>query len=167
MLRGGIERATGFFLNVSNYQSTASSVEYGTRLSKCLWFRQHTGAASCSDADLGTVNVNPLFLTHFGVDTSRNGQGPWTAPAGVYSDPQVWCNPPGRGLGARPTTRTNNSLVDAYLWVKRPGESDGGCTRGTPGPQDPEYGAVDPGAGRWWPEYALGLVARANPPLPG
>ena len=36
-------------------------------------------------------------------------------------DPQDWCNPPGRGLGARPTTRTGNQLVDAFLWVKRPG----------------------------------------------
>ena len=36
-------------------------------------------------------------------------------------------------------------LVDAYLWVKRPGESDGECKGG-------------PKAGDWWPEYALGLA---------
>ncbi|WP_255474595.1 glycoside hydrolase family 6 protein, partial [Micromonospora sp. AMSO31t] len=36
------------------------------------------------------------------VDTSRNGQGPWTPPAGVtWPDPQTWCNPPDRGLGLR------------------------------------------------------------------
>lgn len=53
--------------------------------------------------------------------------------------------PPGRALGEVPTTRTGDELVDAYLWVKRPGESDGDCKGG-------------PKAGAWWPEYALGLA---------
>jgi endoglucanase len=166
LLHGGINRATGFFLNVSNFRLASDLTEYGSRLSRCLWLRQHTGATNCSDAELAAVDANPLLLTHFVLDTSRNGQGPWIPPAGVYSDPQDWCNPPGRGLGARPTTHTRHPLIDAYLWVKRPGESDGSCTRGTPGPEDPEYGVVDPSAGQWWPDYALGLVARANPPLP-
>ena len=65
----------------------------------------------------------------------------------------------------RPTTRTGNELVDAFLWVKRPGDSDGQCTRGTAGPEDPVYGAVDPPAGQRWAEYALGLAQRADPPL--
>jgi endoglucanase len=77
---------------------------------------------------------------HFVVDTSRNGRGP--APGGQ------WCNPPGRGLGALPTTATGDPLVDAFLWIKRPGESDGICNGG-------------PAAGRWWGDYALGLAERA------
>lgn len=77
---------------------------------------------------------------HFVVDTSRNGLGP-TADA-------EWCNPAGRALGRRPTTETGHPLVDAYLWIKAPGESDGQCNGG-------------PAAGRWWPEYALGLAKRA------
>ncbi|XRQ12303.1 glycoside hydrolase family 6 protein [Actinomadura welshii] len=165
LLKGGIAKADGFALNVSNYRSTDELVAYGTRLSKCLRFRQKTGAAECSDADLATVRDHPRRLTHFVLDTSRNGQGPWTAPADEYSDPQEWCNPPGRGLGARPSTRTREPLVDAFLWIKRPGESDGQCTRGTAGPEDPEYGVVDPPAGAWWAEYALGLSQRAVPPL--
>ncbi len=36
-------------------------------------------------------------------------------------------DPPGRALGETPTTKTADPLVDAYLWVKRPGESDGEC----------------------------------------
>ncbi|MGW5026607.1 glycoside hydrolase family 6 protein, partial [Streptomyces albidoflavus] len=44
-----------------------------------------------------------------------------------------------------PTTRTGDPLLDAYLWIKRPGESDGSCRGG-------------PSAGTWWPEYALGLA---------
>jgi endoglucanase len=164
LLRGGIARADGFFLNVSNYRSTAELVDYGTRLSRCLRHRQTTGAASCAGADLAAIRKDPRVLTHFVLDTSRNGLGHWTPPPG-FPDPQDWCNPPGRGLGARPTVYTGNDLVDAFLWVKRPGESDGQCTRGTAGPADPVYGSVDPPAGAWWPEYALGLAERATPKL--
>jgi endoglucanase len=84
---------------------------------------------------------------HFVIDTSRNGRGPWHGR-------EDWCNPPKRGLGRRPTTQTNDPLVDAFLWIKPPGESDGECADGK-----------DPPAGRWWPQYALGLARRARPPL--
>ncbi|MEY9969495.1 cellulase/cellobiase CelA1 [Streptacidiphilus sp. MAP12-16] len=48
------------------------------------------------------------------VDTSRNGKGGWTPPAGKYAnDPQTWCNPPGRGIGNRPSADTGTPLVDA------------------------------------------------------
>lgn len=76
----------------------------------------------------------------FVIDTSRNGRGP---------APGVWCNPPGRGLGQPATADTGDSLVDAYLWVKLPGESDGTCRGG-------------PSAGKWWLQYALGLATRAE-----
>jgi endoglucanase len=106
-------------------------------------------------------------IKHFVIDTSRNGQGPWTPPPG-YPDPQDWCNPPDRGVGYLPTADTGLPLVDAYLWVKIPGESDGECTRGL-GPAgetvDPEWGLIDPAAGQWFPEMALDLVHNANPPL--
>ena len=107
----------------------------------------------------------PDVLAHFVIDTSRNGQGPWTPPAGVYPDPQDWCNPPDRGLGLRPTTDTGDPLIDAYLWIKVPGESDGQCTRGTTGPQDPARGMVDPPAGVWFLEQAAELIAFAVPPV--
>lgn len=107
-------------------------------------------------------------LKHFVIDSSRNGQGPWT-PTTSYPDAMTWCNPPDRGLGVRPTADTGNSLLDAYLWIKIPGESDGECTRGL-GPAgstvDPEWGLIDPAAGHWFPEMALDLVHNANPPLP-
>lgn len=78
---------------------------------------------------------------HFVIDTSRNGNGP--------TSDNAWCNPDGRALGAKPTTQTGNSLVDAYLWIKYPGESDGSCK-----------GA--PAAGVWYPDYAVGLAQRAS-----
>lgn len=78
---------------------------------------------------------------HFVLDTGRNGRG--AAPDGE------WCNAPGRALGARPTTSTGHPLVDALLWIKNPGESDGRCNGG-------------PSAGAWWAEYAVGLARRAD-----
>ena len=77
---------------------------------------------------------------HFIIDTSRNGQNATNAGN--------WCNPTGQRVGPPPTTRTGNPLVDAFLWIKTPGESDGTCGGG-------------PAAGKWWGEYALGLAGGA------
>src|SRR5207247_11443638 len=104
-------------------------------------------------------------LPHFVVDTSRNGRGPWAPPTGSGGDQQDWCNPPGRGLGPRPTTSTGDPLIDAYLWIKVPGESDGQCLRGTSGPADPVRGSPDPPAGDWFPAIAIELARNASPPL--
>jgi endoglucanase len=76
---------------------------------------------------------------HFIIDTSRNGLG----------GNGQWCNPRGQALGAFPTTQTGHPLVDAFLWVKAPGQSDGQCNGG-------------PAAGSFWTEYALEL-ARNQP----
>jgi endoglucanase len=124
------------------------------------------GINSRYDLILGDVELT----THFVIDTSRNGQGPWT-PTGeqtIWPDPQTWCNPPDRGIGLRPTTNTGNDLVDAFLWIKVPGESDGQCSRGLgtgDNVVDPIWGQVDPNAGVWFPEQALELAKLANPPL--
>ena len=122
------------------------------------------------EPELNSSGVNARFAgavptTHFVVDTSRNGLGPWVAPAGAYTDAQDWCNPPDRGLGMRPTTDTGNDLVDAFMWIKIPGESDGLCLRGTAGPEDPERGMIDPAAGAWFTEQARELIELAVPPV--
>lgn len=78
--------------------------------------------------------------THFVFDTSRNGLGP--------TNDFEWCNPPGRAIGRKPTTSTGYDRLDAYLWIKLPGESDGTCNGG-------------PTAGTLWVEYALGLAQRS------
>ena len=117
------------------------------------------------DALLGDVQPT----AHVVIDTSRNGQGPWAPAEGTYPDPQTWCNPPGRGLGARPQAAPDPAfpLVDAYLWVKTPGQSDGECNRGVAGSTtDPEWGGItDPAAGAWFPQQALELAQLAVPPL--
>lgn len=80
---------------------------------------------------------------HYVIDTSRNGNGP-------TDEELYWCNPQGRALGARPTTQTASPQVDAYLWVKRPGESDGACRSG------------NPPAGRFVNDYAIDLARNAG-----
>ena len=203
LVRAGVERADGFFLNASNYQFTANQVQYGTWISKCIDTGDYAGCANqywnggpegtkiadllgpwtgvalssfgewSDDSDdpyLNTSGINARYgedaSTGFVIDTSRNGVGPWAPPP--YPDPQDWCNPPDRGLGLAPTLETGAPLVDAYLWIKTPGESDGECTRGL-GPAgetvDPEWGLIDPGAGDWFPEQVLDLIANADPAL--
>jgi endoglucanase len=213
LVQAGVERADGFFLNVSNYQFSANLAQYGKWISSCIAYAtqlvpgdyvncpnqywnggplpakiaellgEWTGVALdrfgewSDDSDVPELNTSGINLrygnmlggvapaTRFVIDTSRNGQGPWLPPA--YPDPQDWCNPPDRGLGLRPSADTGNPLLDAYLWVKIPGESDGECTRGLGpvGTVDPEWGVVDPPAGQWFPQMALDLVTFANPPL--
>ncbi|WP_319452843.1 MULTISPECIES: glycoside hydrolase family 6 protein [unclassified Mycobacterium] len=90
------------------------------------------------DAISGLTGGKPYVI-----DTSRNGAGP--AEGEMY-----WCNPSGRALGARPTTDTGNGNIDAFLWVKRPGESDGSC------------GSGEPGAGRFVNSFAIDLARNAG-----
>ena len=61
-------------------------------------------------------------------------------------------------MGALPTTERGDPLIDAYLWIKVPGESDGKCYRGTGGPLDPARGMEDPAAGQWFVEQARELI---------
>lgn len=116
----GVNRARGFALNTANFFSTDEELAYGEAVSRLT-----NGA-------------------HYVVDTSRNGSGP--AP----DAPLNWCNPPGRAVGSAPTTETAAAHADAYLWIKRPGESDGECGRN------------DPRAGIFMPQYAIDLVRNAS-----
>lgn len=120
----GVGQADGFALNVSNFRTDADSQAYGEALSKALGDK------------------------HYVVDTSRNGNGPYTDTTNG-TDAESWCNPPGRALGTPPTTVTGLPRLDARLWIKRPGESDGTCRGG-------------PAAGQWWPSYALELARNAR-----
>src|SRR5665647_1780005 len=139
----------------SQYWSGGPATSWsGTALSPYkVWTTDWSGAPEDLDATvLGIYSRyaeamgDPQGTTHFVIDTSRNGQGPWDWAAAGYSDAgtaQDWCNPPGRGLGIAPTTDTENDLVDAYLWIKVPGVSDGSCTRvGSTGDMGPERGIV-------------------------
>jgi endoglucanase len=114
--QAGIGSGRGFAANVSNFQWTSRMVSWSQQLERALG---------------GKVRAV--------VDTSRNGNGPYTGPLA----PQ-WCNPPGRAPGPAPKLDPGPAGIDAYLWVKDPGASDGPCNGG-------------PAAGQYWPQYAVDL----------
>lgn len=95
------------------------------------------------------------------IDTGRN------AVTGLRKEWGDWCNVKGAGFGVRPTGSTGNTLVDAFVWVKPGGESDGtsdtGATR-----YDSYCGKEDafkpaPEAGTWNQAYFEELVKNAKP----
>jgi endoglucanase len=118
--QAGLAEARGFSLNTANFFTTEDEIGYGEAIS-------------------GLTNGS-----HYVVDTSRNGAGP--AP----DSPLDWCNPRGRALGTPPTAATAGPHADAYLWIKRPGESDGSCNRG------------DPPAGNFVNQFAVELASNAG-----
>ena len=123
----GVDNADGFAVNVSNFQSTDDSATFGLALSRELERGGQPGTPAAS----------------FVVDTSRNGAG---EPPANGPGTTAWCNPPGRRLGEAPSTDSDRERVDALLWIKQPGDSDGTCAGGPP-------------AGQWWPEAAFALTA--------
>ncbi|MEU1479743.1 glycoside hydrolase family 6 protein [Streptomyces sp. NPDC001668] len=105
---GSAASSDGIFSNVSNFHTTAAEIAYDRQVL----------AALGGPSSLGAV-----------IDTSRNGNG--APPDGE------WCDPAGRRIGRPPTLSTGEPEIDAYLWVKLPGESDG-C-KGAPGTFSPSY----------------------------
>jgi endoglucanase len=121
----GVDEADGFALNVSNYKTTESNIKFGKEVSKLVGGK------------------------HFVIDTSRNGNGPPPVCKTEQDSEGCWCNPAGRALGTPPTWTTEDPQVDAYLWLKKPGESDGSCNGG-------------PKAGEFWQDNALELARNAK-----
>ncbi|NMO02896.1 glycoside hydrolase family 6 protein [Gordonia sp. TBRC 11910] len=103
LLRGaGASTRTGFAVNVSSFGPPAEITAYAQRIRDAL---MRAGVAD----------------PHYIVDTSRNGNPVW--------DNNTWCNPPGRKIGSAPTARPSPTApgLDANIWVKAPGTSDGSC----------------------------------------
>ncbi|MBO4160069.1 glycoside hydrolase family 6 protein [Micromonospora sp. MMS20-R2-23] len=93
----GVQYADGFFTNVSNYNPTSSEANFGRNV-------------------INALNGMGLSGKRQVIDTSRNG--------GASGD---WCGDDNtdRRIGQYPTTNTGDNNIDAYLWVKPPGEADG------------------------------------------
>jgi endoglucanase len=94
--------------------------------------------------DYGQQIVKKMGGKSFVIDTSRNGRG--------ALDRDSWCNPKNRAIGEWPMAPTGIKGLDAHLWLKQPGESDGTCNGG-------------PAAGLWWEARAIELMRNAvHPP---
>jgi cellulose 1,4-beta-cellobiosidase len=146
-------------------------------------------------AALGKPTVSML------IDTSRNGWGGSERPTATSTsdDPVTymdesridrrihlgnWCNQSGAGIGERPQA-SPVSGVDAYVWIKPPGESDGSSEfiendegkgfdemcdpayQGNPRNQNHPSGALPdaPLSGHWFQAQFDELIANAWPPL--
>lgn len=92
-----------------------------------------------ADLKYATSLSRMLGGKHFVIGVSRNGKG---AQLG-------WCTLSGAARGPNPVIADGKTALDALLWVKTPGSSDGSCNG-------------DPSAGHWFEKYALSLVAKRH-----
>ena len=137
------------------------------------------------------------------IDTSRNGWGGPNRPTSVSTSTNLdtyvdqsridrrvhrgaWCNPLGAGIGELPTATPSSapaaSHLDAYVWIKPPGESDGSSkeipndegksfdrmcdpTFVSPKLADQLTGATPdaPVSGKWFETQFVTLVKNAHP----
>jgi cellulose 1,4-beta-cellobiosidase len=200
----------GFIVNTANFSALkedhfaiGDSVN-GTSVRQSKWvdwnrYTDELSYAQAMRAKLATLG----FDSGIGmlIDTSRNGWGGTARPAGPGPQTSVdayvnggrydrrihlgnWCNQSGAGLGERPTTAPAAG-IDAYVWAKPPGESDGGSKeipnnegKGFDRMCDPTYtgnprngnsmsGALPnaPLAGQWFSAQFQELLKNAHPAL--
>jgi endoglucanase len=123
--RAGVDQIQGFFLNSTHFDWTSREIQFGELVSRL------TGGK------------------HFVVNTGDNGRGPLATADPVHQGNEVLCNPPGRGLGPKPTADTGYPNADAFAWTTNPGESGGRCVPGAPA------------TAAYWPAYAEMLVRNA------
>ncbi|WP_405918241.1 glycoside hydrolase family 6 protein [Streptomyces sp. NBC_00728] len=207
-----VNDVTGFIVNTANYSATKEPYVKVTdtvngqtvRQSKWIDWNQYDDETSYAQG-LRTALVGQGFDAGIGmlIDTSRNGWGGSARPTGPGPTTSVdayvdggridrrihagnWCNQSGAGLGERPATAPDTG-IDAYVWAKPPGESDGASQlvdndegKGFDRMCDPTYtgnarngnnptGALanSPLAGHWFSAQFRQLLANANPPLSG
>ena len=157
---GGADKIRGFATNVSNYDA----LENGD-LAKLEPSDPATGELQYLRLLDESLSEAGIAGKAFVVDTSRNGR------SGLRTKSGSWCNIKGAGLGQRPQSNPV-PLVDAYLWIKPPGESDGGSDPVKPGydencggPKAPDSAPGAPRAKSWFHDYFVELVKNATPEL--
>lgn len=128
--RIGVGRIAGIFTNGTHQNWTRVEIAYGEALARRIPGLRYI------------------------VNTATNGQGPLRPRNRVLHGNTIHCNPPGRGLGPKPTTDVTARYphLDALVWVGQPGRSAGECSA-TPGA---------PPSGTFWVDYALMLVRNAD-----
>ncbi|WP_275980117.1 glycoside hydrolase family 6 protein [Couchioplanes caeruleus] len=207
---GNVKNVTGFITNTANYSAltepyfTINTNVNGTSVRQSKWVDWNYYVDELTFAQAFRQKLVQVgFDSGIGmlIDTSRNGWGGANRPAAASTSTNVdtfvnqsridrrihagnWCNQDGAGLGERP--RANPATgIDAYVWVKPPGESDGSSTlipndegKGFDRMCDPTYtgnerngnsptGALPnaPISGAWFSAQFRQLMANAYPPL--
>ncbi|CAL9426876.1 hypothetical protein SUDANB99_01960 [Streptomyces sp. enrichment culture] len=200
----------GFIVNTANYSAlkedhfTINDTVNGqsVRTSKWVDWNRYTDELSYAQAmrnELVRIGFDPKLGML--IDTSRNGWGGTARPTGPGATTSVdtyvdggrydrrihlgnWCNQAGAGLGERPRANPEPG-IDAYVWMKPPGESDG-SSKAIPNDEgkgfdrmcDPTYtgnprnnynmsGALPdaPVSGHWFSAQFQELLKNAHPAL--
>ncbi len=202
---GGFATVQGFIANTANYsalQEPYLKITEQNKVSKWIDYNTYVDELSFAKA-MRTKLVSMGFESGIGmlIDTSRNGWGgpnrPTKASTATDIEQQVdesridkrfqagnWCNQSGAGLGERPKS-VGSDGIDAYVWIKPPGESDGASSeiandqgKGFDRMCDPTYGgnarngnsksgalANSPLAGAWFSAQFQELMKNAYPAL--
>lgn len=156
---GSPSSVRGLATNVANYNAwdISSAPSY-------------TQGNSVYDEKLYIHALGPLLASHgwsdahFITDQGRSGMQP--TGQSQWGD---WCNAKGTGFGIRPSANTGDELLDAFVWVKPGGESDG-TSNTSAARYDYHCGMADalqpaPEAGSWFQAYFVQLLTNANPPF--
>jgi cellulose 1,4-beta-cellobiosidase len=189
-------------LKENNFSITDTVGGKSVRESKWVDWNRYTDELSFAQAFRNQA-VTAGFRAGVGmlIDTSRNGWGGSARPTGPGATTNVdtyveggrydrrfhvgnWCNQSGAGLGERPQANPATG-IDAYVWMKPPGESDG-ASKEIPNDEgkgfdrmcDPTYtgnprnnynmsGALPdaPLSGHWFSAQFRQLMQNAYPPL--
>jgi cellulose 1,4-beta-cellobiosidase len=146
----GMQTIHGFITNAANYSALkepffqADSQVGGQPVKAAKWIDYNLYVDELGYArGLRDKLISLGFDAKIGmlIDTSRNGWGGSARPKAASSasdattfvnesrvDRRIhagnWCNQSGAGLGERPRA-SPESGIDAYVWIKPPGESDG------------------------------------------
>ncbi|WAP60814.1 glycoside hydrolase family 6 protein [Streptomyces sp. S465] len=145
-----VDKVAGIIVNTANYSAlkennfTINDSVNGTTVRQSKWvdWNRYVDELSYAQAFRQEL-VNVGFPSNIGalIDTSRNGWGGSARPSGPGAKTSVdtyvdggrydrrihignWCNQAGAGLGERPKAAPASG-IDAYVWMKPPGESDG------------------------------------------
>ncbi|MEV8504638.1 glycoside hydrolase family 6 protein [Actinoplanes sp. NPDC051475] len=207
---GDVRNVHGFITNTANYSAltepyfTIGTSVNGTSVRQSKWVDWNYYVDELSFAQAFRQKLVSIgFDSGIGmlIDTSRNGWGGPNRPSAASTSTDVntfvnqsridrrihagnWCNQDGAGLGERPKAAPAAG-IDAYVWVKPPGESDGSSTlipndegKGFDRMCDPAYtgnerngnsptGALAnaPISGAWFSAQFRQLMANAYPPL--
>ncbi|AXG76471.1 glycoside hydrolase family 6 protein [Streptomyces paludis] len=207
---GSVNNVAGFIVNTANYGATKENnftindSVAGKSVRESAWvdWNRYVDEQSFAQAFRQEL-ISVGFNSDIGmlIDTSRNGWGGSARPAGPGATTTVdtyvdggrydrrihlgnWCNQSGAGLGERPRSAPAAG-IDAYVWMKPPGESDGSSSlipndqgKGFDRMCDPTYtgnprnnnhmsGALGgaPISGAWFSAQFRQLMANAYPAL--
>jgi cellulose 1,4-beta-cellobiosidase len=200
-----VNNVVGFVTNTANTSALTEpyiTVDGTTRPSRWIDWNQFNDESTYAVA-FRNAAVQAGFPSNIGmlIDTSRNGWGGPNRPTGPSTagdlntridasriDRRIhkgnWCNPSGAGIGERPRAAPAAG-IDAYVWIKPPGESDGSSTEipndegkgfdrmcdptygGNPRNNNSQTGALPnaPLSGHWFQAQFEELLRNAYPPL--